>query len=160
MSKNLDGATLGALLSIAAGSLQSNGADLSFGGLKNGLRGVLTKDPIDGALVTVLGGSFLFYLAEKDENPKVSSYFDALVYVSTCLSVGYADVFARTPAGKAIATALMTFGPALAAAVLDPPKAAHDTPAPVDPKLLEVQRAIVDKLDAILGELRTRPSAA
>ncbi len=161
MNNDLDGASglaaLGALAGLAAGALESNGADLSYSGLKGGLRSALTKDPVDGILVTVLGGSFLFFLAEKGHNPKVNSYFDALVYVSTCLSVGYADVFARTPAGKAIATALMTFGPALAAAALNPTAENAAPPASVDPRLLEVQRAIVDKLDAILGELRAMP---
>ena len=42
------------------------------------------------------------------------------------------------------------------------PKSAKDRPQSldeVDPKLLEVQRVIVEKLDAILGELRARPLA-
>jgi hypothetical protein len=59
------------------------------------------------------------HFAEKDHNPKVRSYFDALVFLSTCMSVGYANVFARTPAGKAIASAVMTFGPAMSGAIFD-----------------------------------------
>jgi hypothetical protein len=62
-------------------------------------------------------------LAEKQKNPKVNSYYDALVFISTCMSVGYANVFAVTNAGKAIATAVMTFGPALSARALEPPGA-------------------------------------
>ncbi len=119
--------------------------------LKSTIRDGVARDPLDALVVTVAGGAFLFYLAEKDENPKVKTYWDALVYVSTCLSVGYADVFARTPAGKAIATAIMTVGPAMAAKALDPPSAARD-----DDQTIAVQKAIADKLDAILVELKKR----
>lgn len=119
--------------------------------LKTAIRDGVARDPLDALVVTVAGGAFLFYLAEKDENPKVKTYWDALVYVSTCLSVGYADVFARTPAGKAIATAIMTVGPAMAAKALDPPSATRD-----DDQTVAVQKAIADKLDAILVELKKR----
>jgi voltage-gated potassium channel len=117
--------------------------------LKNALREGVARDPLDALVVTVLGGSFLFYMAEKDENPKVRTYWDALVYISTCLSVGYADIFARTQAGQAIATAIMTVGPAMAAKALDPPSAQAQ-----DEQSIAVQKAIVEKLDAILVELK------
>ncbi len=88
---------------------------------KTWLRTAVARDPIDAALTTVLVGAYLFYEAERGKNPKVNSYYDALVFVSTNLSVGYCDIFARTDAGKAIGTALMTFGPALATNIFDPP---------------------------------------
>lgn len=119
--------------------------------LKSVIRDGVARDPLDALVVTVAGGAFLFYLAEKDENPKVKTYWDALVYVSTCLSVGYADVFARTPTGKAIATAIMTVGPAMAAKALDPPSASRDR---ADDAALAVQKTIAEKLDAILLELK------
>ena len=128
---------------------QSNGGLAQYETLKNALREGVARDPLDALVVTVLGGSFLFYMAEKDENPKVNTYWDALVYISTCLSVGYADIFAKTKAGQAIATAIMTVGPAMAAKALDPPSAAQS-----DDGSAAVQRAIADKLDAILAELR------
>lgn len=117
--------------------------------IKTAIRDGVARDPLDALVATVLGGSFLFYLAEKDENPKVKTYWDALVYISTCLSVGYADIFARTSAGKAIASALMTVGPAMAAKALDPPNAPQD-----DGAVLAVQQTIAAKLDAILIELK------
>jgi hypothetical protein len=43
----------------------------------------------------------------------------------------------------------MTFGPAMSGALLDAPSA-----GPVSAELVQVQRVIVDKLDAILSELR------
>jgi hypothetical protein len=131
------------------------GAPLDYDSLKRRVRETAAKDPADSLLITVLGGALLFYYAEKGHNPKVETYFDALVYVSTCVSVGYADIFPKTRAGKTIATALMTFGPALAAAALNPP-ACEKVPEPIDPRLLEMQRLMCDRLDAILDELRTK----
>ncbi len=88
---------------------------------KSALRALAVRDPLDSLASVVLGGSYLFYLAERGKNPKVRSYYDALLFISTCLSVGYADVFAKTNAGKAIASFVMTFGPSLSARALDPP---------------------------------------
>lgn len=148
---------LGALAALALSSAQSNGLDVSPRGLKTALREAVANDPLDALVVTVLGGSFLFYLAEKDENPKCQTFWDALVYVSTCMSVGYADVFARTDAGKAIATAIMSIGPAMTGMALEAPAAEKAKEAE---KALAVQQAMVDKLDAILVELRKSKTAA
>ena len=95
--------------------------ELTYGGVKDALRAAARRDPVDALATLVLGGAYLFYLAEEGKNPKVKSYTDALLFISTCLSVGYADVFARTEAGKAIASVVMTFGPALSARAPDPP---------------------------------------
>src|SRR3954465_7046529 len=103
-----DAAALSALGQIASGLLGSSGGDLSYGTLKRGFREAVMRDPLDSLAVTVLGGSYLFYLAEKGKNPKVESFWDALVFIPTCLSVGYDDVFARTDAGKALASFVMT----------------------------------------------------
>ena len=142
---------MGVLAALALSGAESGGLDVSYTGLKQSLREAVDRDPLDALVVTVAGGAFLFYLAEKDENPKCGTYWDALVYVSTCLSVGYADVFARTAAGKAIATALMAVGPALAARVLDPPERVV---AMQSAKALAVQEAMVGTLESILAELR------
>ncbi len=147
---------LEAALAVAGPSAEGG---LTYPTLKRALKDAVAKDPFDATVVTVLGGAFLFYLAEKDTNPKVKSYWDALVFISTCLSVGYADVFARTPAGKAIATAVMTVGPALSGAIFDGPAAAA-APEAISERtageLLQVQRVIVEKLDAIVGLLQQR----
>ncbi len=141
----------------------AGGGDLSYASLKNELTSAIKRDPFDATVVTVLGGSFLFYMAEKGRNPKVETYWDALVFISTCLSVGYADVFARTPAGKAIASAVMTLGPAMSGALLDGPAAANEpaqggkeSKAEAPGELLAVQRLIVEKLDAILVALKAK----
>ena len=154
-SSDPDTAALSALGQIARGLLTSEaGGDLSYGTLKRGFREVLRRDPLDSIAAVVLGGSYLFYLAEKGNNPKVESYWDALAFITTSLSVGYDDVFARTDAGKALASFVMTFGPALSAAALDPP--ADEVPAPtvtVSPESLEVQKAILERLTAIQAAL-------
>jgi len=153
------GSTEAAALALMASVASAGLARADLGVLKKSLREAIASDPLDANLVTVAGGAFLFYLAEKDQNAKVQSYWDALVFVSTCMSVGYADVFARTPAGKAIASAIMTIGPALSGALLDEPKAPAPSGAQAqDDERIDIQRVIVDKLEAILSELRaTRP---
>lgn len=143
--KRLDPKVVMALALAGGESLRAQG--LGWSELKNGLREAAEKDPLDALAVTVLGGSLLFWIAERDVNPDCRRFEDALVFVSTCLSVGYAKVFAVTPAGKAIATAVMTIGPSLAAAALNPPR--RQETREVDPSA-----AIVSKLDAILDELR------
>jgi len=139
-------AALGALALAAAGA----GLEGSYRSLKEGLKAAVAADPFDATVFTVAGGALLFYVAEKGRNPKVRTYWDALVFVSTCLSVGYADVFARTPAGKAIASAIMTLGPAMSGAIFEGPA----TGAVADDRLLRLQATVAAKLDAILVELR------
>jgi Ion channel len=60
----------------------------------------------------------LFWLAEHEQNPAIQTYWDAAHYISTALSVGYANVFPVTQAGKAIASAVMMVGPALSSRAL------------------------------------------
>ncbi len=152
-----DAAALSALGQIARGLLSPQGGDLSWGTAKRGLREAMTRDPLDALAAVVLGGSYLFYLAEKGRNPKVESFWDALAFITTCLSVGYDDVFARTDSGKAIASFVMTFGPALSGAALDPPAAEQ---AAESAEALAVQKAILARLDAIHAALQARGVAA
>ncbi|RWZ25404.1 ion channel, partial [Escherichia coli] len=62
------------------------------------------------------------YLAEKHANPKIKTFTDAFYYISTCASVGFADIFAVTQSGKAIASLVMTVGPSLTAKALTRPE--------------------------------------
>lgn len=156
-----DTAALSALGQIAQGLLSTQaGGDLSYGTLKRGFREVLRRDPLESIAAVVLGGSYLFYLAEKGRNPKVQSFWDALNFIATCLSVGYDDVYAQTDAGKALASFVMTFGPALSAAALDPPASEVAPPTvTVSPESLEVQRAILERLTAIQAALEASAAA-
>ena len=113
-----------ALAALAAATSPDAGKD-GLERLADGLRDRVAKDPMGSLVGTVTLAAYLFYRAEKDLNPDVTSFEDALVYVSTCLSVGYAKIFAVTPAGKLIGTALMTYGPALSARAFDKPERAN-----------------------------------
>jgi voltage-gated potassium channel len=149
-----DGGVLVALLLSVAGSVATGSGEhgLSYGAIKREIKDAVAKDPFDATVVTVFGGAFLFYMAEKGKNPKVESYWDALVFISTCLSVGYHDVFARTPGGKAIATAVMTIGPALSGAIFEGGEAEK---AQAEKEAARVQQAIASTLAEILAELRS-----
>ena len=157
MGANVQAGDDAAVLAVLA-SLATTAGETSYDSWKRSLKAAVSSDPFDALVVTVVGGAFLFYLAERGKNPKVNSYVDALLFVSTCVSVGYADVFACTPAGKAIASAVMTFGPAMSGGIFDEPGSSNQ-PAAAPAELLAIQRVIVDKLDAILGELRSSRGA-
>lgn len=147
---------------IAEGLLGTRGGSLGYDTWKAGFREIVQRDPIDTLLVSVLGGSYLFWLAEKDVNPKCRTFWDAAVFVSTCLSVGYDDKFAVTEAGKALATFLMTFGPPVVESAFDAPKAAQQAEAAAAARTqaesIELQKAILAKLEAILVQLEKQPT--
>lgn len=65
--------------------------------------------------------AWAFYQAEKGVNPKIETYIDSFYYISTCASVGYADIFAVTQTGRTIAAIVMMVGPALAGRALNYP---------------------------------------
>jgi hypothetical protein len=105
-------------------------------------------------LITLVGlGAALFYKAEVGHNPKVTSYWDALVYVSTCCSVGYGDIFAQTPVGKAVGTFVMTVGPAMANAAFDGSSRQRAKEAE-EQKQLQVE--LLSTMKEILAELRKK----
>jgi hypothetical protein len=65
--------------------------------------------------------AWAFYQAERGVNPRFQTYIDAFYYISTCASVGYADLFAVTQTGRAIAALVMALGPAITNKTLDRP---------------------------------------
>ncbi|MEO8182112.1 MAG: potassium channel family protein [Deltaproteobacteria bacterium] len=93
----------------------------------------------------------IFYLAESDVNPGVASYWDALHYVTTALSVGYANIFPVTPLGKTVGSVVMMLGPALSARVLDTARERQLVGAPP----LDLS-PVLERLDAILHALHAR----
>jgi hypothetical protein len=113
------------------------------------------EDPMRAVVFTVLAGAAAFYTAEREHNPKVNSFYDALIYVSTNLSVGYSDIFAETEAGKAIGSALMAYGPALASRAFDLPNEARERVQEGE-RSEAVLRDISDKLERILVELQSQ----
>jgi hypothetical protein len=107
----------------------------------------LAEKPGENALALLGLSTLVFYAAERRANPKVNDVWDSLVYCSTCLSVGYGDIFARTPLGKIVGSALMTIGPAISSRALDGP--ARES---ADAK----QAEILATLKQILAELRAQ----
>jgi Ion channel len=81
--------------------------------------GKLGESPCRNTVTLVGLSAVMFYLVEKNHNPKVNDVWDAMVYCSTCLSVGYGDIFAKTPLGKILGSALMTLGPNLSGRTLE-----------------------------------------
>jgi hypothetical protein len=79
------------------------------------------NNPMDAAFEFLVAASWGFYLAEKDVNPKIETFIDAFYYISTCASVGYADIFAATQTGRTIAALVMILGPALTNKAMDHP---------------------------------------
>jgi hypothetical protein len=117
--------------------------------VKDHLRTLARRDPLDSALVTILGGAYLFWLAERDVNPKARTFLDALVFISTCMSVGYSDIFARTPSGKAIAAAVMTVGPSFTARLLEPRGDRPTAPDPALAELVDLHKQLLARLDTL-----------
>jgi hypothetical protein len=141
-----------ALLPVALGLLASHGE--AYAELKQDLRRWAKDDPIDALLAAVLGGGLAFYLAEHERNPSCATPWDGILYMATCLTVGYDTVYPVTPTGHALASLVQTFGPALANMALDAPAA--DTRAEAA-EAAAVNRAILGRLDDIvrlLGEAK------
>lgn len=109
--------------------------------------------PAEALFGVVTGGAMVFYLAEKPVNERVRTYGDALHYISTCLSVGYANLFPKTQTGKLVATIVMAIGPALTSWVLEGRLIARQVQSPGVPP---DRGAVVERLDMILQELRAR----
>ena len=109
----------------------------------------LGDNPCRNTAALVALTSLLFYAAEREHNPKVKDVWDAGIYCSTCLSVGYGDIFAKTPLGKIIGTTLMTIGPSLSGACLDGPASKRN----------EVQDQILTTLKQILQRIEQQQQA-
>ncbi len=78
-------------------------------------------NPMESAFGFLGAAAAAFYAAERVANPKINTFIDAFYYIATCASVGYADVFAVTQTGKAIASLVMVVGPGLADRALNRP---------------------------------------
>ena len=138
----------GALLPLALGFLAMDGSEGGYAQLKNDVRDWAKRDPIDALLATVVGGGLAFYAAEKESNPACATPWDGILYISTCLSVGYDNLFPTTTTGHLLATLVQTFGPALAAQAFDPPAAASAQP--------DLNQQILARLDEIVRLLAAR----
>ncbi|MGZ6125852.1 MAG: ion channel [Myxococcales bacterium] len=92
----------------------------------------------------VCSAAALFLSVEEGRNPAVRTYWDALHYVSTSLSVGYANIHPVTQAGKLLGAVVQMVGPALSSRALDSG----------DP---ELTNAMLTELRSIRALLAARP---
>ena len=140
------------LLPIALGLLASDSGE--YASLKQDLRRWAKEDPVDALMATVLGGGIAFYLAERDQNPACAKPWDGILYIATCLSVGYDNLFPVTPAGHALASMVQTFGPALSGMAFDAPaseaRAQAEAEAVARAAEAATQQAILGKLEEIV----------
>ena len=112
----------------------------------------LTDHPARNVTGFLAAATVLFYAAERGKNPRVKDIYDAMIYCTTNISVGYSDIFAQTPAGKVIGSVLMTVGPAMAAKALDGPKDGR-----VAGQSDRRQEQILETLQQILEHLKAQP---
>jgi voltage-gated potassium channel len=104
--------------------------------------------PIDELGALVSWSAALFFWAEEGVNDGVQTYWDAVNYVATSLSVGYSNIFPVTPLGKTVGSVVQMIGPALSARALDPAQSLSPAAPAAD------NAEVVARLDAILDELR------
>ena len=75
----------------------------------------LANQPVE-SLAVVAVVVVAYWLAERDRNPRVSSFAEALWTVSSTLTVG-TDVVRESTVGRLVGTVLMTYGASLQALV-------------------------------------------
>jgi hypothetical protein len=132
---------------------------------KNRLLDAAADNPLETLVSVVLGSAWLLYQAEHETNEGFNTYDDALYYVSTCLSVGYANVFPKTQAGKFVAALVMMIGPSLSSWVVEGHLirrgATQPAPAPVvAPAANSAEMTLVaEKLEELIQELRLQRGA-
>ena len=128
---------------LAPDAIAPPGAPIAPPSLVERLCGAAAAQPLEALAAVVTAATAVFYWAERGVNEKVQDPWDAFHYVTTALSVGYANIFPVTPIGKAVGGLVMMVGPALSSHALDRPAA--------EP---QAATALVAKLDEILVELR------
>ena len=139
------------LVPLALGLLAAEGGE--YASIKHDLRRWAKDDPIDALATTVIGGGIAFYLSERDSNPRCATPWDGILYIATCLSVGYDNLFPTTPTGHALASLVQTFGPALSGMAFDAPasetRAEAEAARAAGAEAAAVNRAILARLDDI-----------
>ncbi|MGV3721013.1 MAG: ion channel [Actinomycetota bacterium] len=126
---------------------------------KDRLMNMAVDNPLETLLVGVMGSAWVFFLAERGENEGVNTYDDALYYISTCLSVGYANIFPKTQIGKFVAAIVMTLGPSLSTWVVEGHLVARTAAEPAGAAGRDLT-PVIDKLDAILQVLKAQQTGA
>lgn len=133
--------------------MASQGSTAMTGGLGRGLQEAADADPLGTLAKTVAAASTVFYLAERGKNPKVKSLHDALVLITTSLSVGCTDIFPRTKVGKLVTSFVMAIGPGLSSRALEHPDGPPEARAIEE--LVASQKELSQKLERLVRALET-----
>lgn len=130
------------------------GSAAMTGGLGRGLQEAADADPLGTLAKTVAAASTVFYLAERGKNPKVKSLHDALVLITTSLSVGCTDIFPRTKVGKLVTSFVMAIGPGLSSRALEHPDGPPEARAMNE--LVASQKELAAKLERLVKALEAQ----
>lgn len=130
---------------------------------KNRLLDAAADHPLETLVTVVVGSAWLLYQAEHEVNDGFRTYDDALYYVSTCLSVGYANVFPKTQVGKFVAAMVMMIGPSLSSWVVEGHLVqrgnSQSTPTPAPAATSADMARVAEKLEELIQELRLQRGA-
>jgi voltage-gated potassium channel len=86
------------------------------------LRKRQSQAPLESTATVVLASAVAFFVAERGKNAQVKTWADALSFVTSKFGAAPSSVTAVTETGKLLASALVTYGPALAARAFDRPE--------------------------------------
>lgn len=129
--------------------------NLTWASAKDRVMRTAADHPVETLTAVVLLGSLAYWLAEKDTNPKVTSFAEALWCISSTLTVG-SDVSRETAVGKLVGTLVMSFGSTLQGLVTAEVSSHRTEPRPAEAPH-GVDREILEKLSEIANLLRAQP---
>ncbi len=142
---------LASLVPLALAFLADGGDN--YGAAKQQLREWVDRDPLDSLVAAVIGGGYAYYLAERDTNIACTTPLDGILYTSSAL-FGYDTALPTTEHGRAVASFVKTFGPALASNAFSPTaadkRAAEDAERLRLAQAAEVDRQILARLEDIV----------
>ena len=132
-----------------------------YGAVKQQLKDLVDRDPMDALIAAVVGGGFAYYLAERDTNDHCNTPLDGILYASSAL-FGYDTAQPTTESGRAVASLVKTLGPALATNAFSPPaaerRAAEAAERARAEEAAEVNRQILARLEDVVRLLEKQQS--
>jgi hypothetical protein len=144
---------LASLVPFALAFLADAGDGSTYSVAKNQLREWVERDPFDSLVAAVIGGGYAYYLAERDSNDHCNTPLDGILYASSAL-FGYDTALPTTEHGRAVASFVKTFGPALASNAFSPTaaekRATDDAERLRVAQAAEVDRQILARLEDIV----------
>jgi hypothetical protein len=150
---------LSKLVPFALAFLADSGDGSNYSVAKQQLRDWVEKDPLDALVAAVVGGGYAYYLAERDDNDACNTPLDGILYASSAL-FGYDTALPKTEHGKAVASLVKTFGPALASSAFDATaaetRAATAAAEARRAEAAEVDRQILARLEDIVRLLEAK----